>query len=226
MTEPASAGPVAQDTVVFDFDGTLARGDSYRSYLRFLIRGNPLRTVAALPYLPLGKLLLRFDGSRRLGVSGFQWLATVGRSPAREERHRLRFLSEHRPRPIAAAVAALENDLARGHRVVVATATPRALAMPLLEKLGIGAHVALVASEPRRRLGGWTAGRYCHGVYKVRMLHASGFPGPYLRAYTDSASDAPLLASARTPVLVNGSDRDRLRLRRRFGQILRTVTWV
>lgn len=222
-SEAAATGPA--ETVVFDFDGTLARGDSYRRYVRFLLRGNPLRLAAAAAFAPLGLPLLRFDGSRRLGLTGFLWLATVGRSAAREVCKRERFLADHAPHPVAAALAALAGDLARGHRVVVATATPRFLAGPLLARLGVVAEVGLVASEPRRRLGGYTAGRYCHGVHKVRMLHAAGFPGPYLRAYTDSASDTPLLDCARTPVLVNGRERDQRRLQRRFGRMLRVVAW-
>lgn len=212
-------------TVVFDFDGTLVRGDCGRSFLAWLLRRNPLRWLAALLASPLLMPGLAMPGLRRWAVSSYLWLATVGMRGGRLERLLERFVAQHRLQPIQQAIAALHEEVSRGHQVVVATGAFQPLAEALLRQLELRQHVAVVGSEAQRWAGGLVVRVQCNRVHKVRQLHAQGFPGPYLRAYSDTWSDYPLLDSAESPVLVNADERTGRRLRERYGRRLRRVVW-
>ncbi len=224
MAEPIGAGP-ARATVVFDFDGTLARGDCCSAFLRWLIYRHPLRWLAAL----LASLVLApglfMKPLRRRAVSGYLWLGTVGLRGGGFEALLGQFIAQHALRPIDASVAALREEVSRGHRVVVATGALQPVADALLRRMQLRDQVALVGSESTRWAAGLVAGQHCVGAGKVKRLHAQGFPGPFLRAYSDSWTDFPLLDDAEEPVLVNGSPATRQRLRQRYGKRLRIVVW-
>lgn len=212
-------------TVVFDFDGTLVRGDCGAAFVHWLLRRNPLRWLPALLASPLLLPLLGLPATRRFAVSAYLWLATVLLRRGRFDALLTRFVAHYPLRPVAPAIAALQEEVSRGHRVVVATGALQQLADGLLRRLGLRGHVALIASETRRWGGGLVVRVQCNREHKLRQLHALGFPGPYLRAYSDTWSDHPLLDAAEAPVLVNGDANARRRLRRRYGKRLRVVAW-
>lgn len=214
-----------RSTIVFDLDGTLVRGDCGDRYLRWLLRRNPLRWLAALLVAPIAMPLLFLPATRRQAISVFLWLATLGLDEAKLAALAARFIADYRLRPIRSAVEALQEEVSRGHRVVVATGALRVLAEGLLRRLDAREGVDIVASDIGRCAGGWIVRWQCNGQVKLQRLQAEGFPGPYLRAYSDHWSDRWLLAAAGTPVLVNASAKHRQQLRAKFGQKLRVVLW-
>lgn len=213
-------------TVVFDFDGTLLQGDCGASFLRFLLRRNPLRWVLALLASPLLAPLLAIPRTRRFAVSGFLWIATALLRKGRFDALLSAFIARFPLHPIGPAVAALREEVSRGHRVVVATGAFAPLADGLLRRMQLREQVSVIGSETRRWAGGLVVRVQCNREHKIRQLHAQGFPGPYLRAYSDTWSDFPLLDAADAPVLVNGDPRTRKRLRERYGRRLRVVAWA
>lgn len=217
--------PGPRAIIVFDFDGTLVRGDCGDRFLRWLLRRNPLRWLAALLLAPLALPLLSITATRRWAVSLFLWLATVGIGEDRLAGLAARFIEAYRLLPIRSAVEALREEVSRGHRVVVATGALRVLADGLLRRLEVRDGIDLVASDIQRYAGGWVVRWQCNGQAKLQRLQAEGFERPYLRAYSDHYSDRWLLAAAGTPVLVNASARHRQRLRAQFGHKLRIVLW-
>jgi phosphatidylglycerophosphatase C len=60
----------------------------------------------------------------------------------------------------------------------------------------------------------------------VRALRAAGVPLPVDHAYSDSASDLPLLRAARVPHVVDPAPRDLARLRRELGQDVDVLRWA
>ena len=225
LETPATVTATERATIVFDFDGTLVRGDCGHRYLHWLLRRNPLRLLAAAIVAPVAFPLLSIPATRRHAVSLFLWLATLGLGDEKLASLAARFIAGYPLRPIRSAVEALQEEVSRGHRVVVATGALRVLAEGLLQRMAIRETVELVASDSRRFAGGCIVRWQCNGETKLRRLRAEGFPAPYLRAYSDHHSDRWLLAAAGTPVLVNASPRDRRRLRAQFGQKLRIVLW-
>jgi phosphatidylglycerophosphatase C len=210
--------------VVFDLDGTLVLGDCGDALIRRLLGASWLRRLAALVAMPVCGPMMAFAPSRRRGVSAFLWLGTVGLAPAELTRRIDAFLRDYPFRPLPYAVAALEREIAAGHRVAVATGALRVLAEHLLQRLGVAGRVVLVASEMQAFAAGQVASVQCNGTVKLRELERAGFAPPYLRAYSDSWSDHPLFAASRTPIAVRCPERDLDRLRERFGERLQLLS--
>lgn len=210
--------------VVFDLDGTLVLGDCGDAMIRSLLSAHWLRRLAGMLALPIGLPMMAFPPTRRRGVSMFLWLGTVGLAPAELTRRIDGFLRDYPFRPLPYAVAALERELAAGHRVVVATGALRVLADYLLRRLGVADRVSLVASEMQPFAGGQRVSVQCNGAVKIVELERAGFAPPYLRAYSDSWSDHPLFAAARTAIAVRCTERDLDRLRDRFAERLQVLS--
>lgn len=203
------------EVVVYDFDGTLVEGDIGAAFIHHLLRG--WRRALVLPFAPLGFALMRFEATRRAGVSLFLFFGALGRNVGTIEALAERFAETHPMRPRERELAWLRADVRDGHRVVVATGAFEPLARVALRRLGVYPGVTLVASRLRPRWGGAGVARHCTGEAKLRALADEGFPPPYVRAVSDAAIDLPLLRAAREAVLVNASARCRSIVRQALG---------
>ena len=203
------------EVVVYDFDGTLVEGYIGAAFIHHLLRG--WRRALVLPFAPLGFALMRFEATRRAGVSLFLFFGALGRNVGTIEALAERFAETHPMRPRERELAWLRADVRDGHRVVVATGAFEPLARVALRRLGVYPGVTLVASRLRPRWGGAGVARHCTGEAKLRALVEEGFPPPYVRAISDAAIDLPLLRAAREAVLVNASDRCRSKVRKAIG---------
>lgn len=206
----AGVDPVAApdaDLVVFDFDNTLVRGDSGGALIAWLIKRSPWRFVLALLASPVLGPMIAMLPTRRVGISGYVWIATVGLRGRRDfdaliDDYVLRHDAELRARVLPRAIEVLHAHRVAGDRVVVATGAPPELARAVLAFV---AHedVPVVGTLVGRRFGAVIAQRHCHAENKLVMLREAGFDGPIVKAYTDSTADMPLLRAAKHPVVVN-----------------------
>ena len=208
----------ASDVVVYDFDGTLVEGDIGAAFIHHLLRG--WRRGVAMPLATPGLALMRFERTRRLGVSMFLRVASLGRSYDDIHAAAERFAEARTIRRREREIGWLRADLAAGHRVVVATGAFEPLARVVLRGLGLEGSVTLVASRLADGPLGPRVLRHCNGEAKLRALAEDGFPPPYAKAVSDSWADAPLLRAAREAVMVNASPRSRDALRRAIGERL------
>lgn len=200
---------------VFDLDGTLLNGDSTACWLWDRVRRSPPRALATLLATPIAVPMVALPRTRRLGASILLWIATVGLSE-----HALRascrtFGETFRAGGGALAwrkggLAALEQHLARGERIVVVTAAPELLARALVEPLGLP--VEVLGTSLKRRAGGWIADIHCRHQRKCQALAEAGHGARWGYAYTDSLDDLPLLRGAEKPVIVKGGDKAARRL--------------
>src|SRR6186713_3519310 len=78
MTRDArSLEPIADEVVVFDFDGTLVKRDSFLDFsVRYCLR-RPARALAVLALLPVAALFF-LSGSQRRAASVLLWAMTLG----------------------------------------------------------------------------------------------------------------------------------------------------
>ena len=204
-----SATPLA----VYDFDGTMIPGDSIVTYLRFAHR----RKVLSLP----GLLAAAVNGLR----------ARLGRiSTGEAKRRALRFREKMTPEQQAkldadfaetlltrlrpAAICQMAQDQAAGRTILLLSASTDNYMEPLARRLGVNGLVCTrIADLPDGN---------CRGEEKLhRLLEWLKEQGitpdwPASAAYGDSASDAPVLALAGQPVLVDPSARTRQKLQERF----------
>jgi phosphatidylglycerophosphatase C len=206
MTDRYPAPKDDASLVVFDFDHTLYDGDSGSHLFAWLIKSNPLRLATALLATPVLGPLVAMLPTRRLGISGYVWIATFGMHRAREfntviDRYVLKHEAEIRTRLLPHALEVFAQHRRAGDRVVVATGAPPELARAILAFV---AHqdVPVIGSEVGPRLGAVGATRHCHNEEKMRMLRERGY-GDIDIAYSDSTADLPLLKAAKAPVVVN-----------------------
>lgn len=199
---PAADAPV----VVFDFDHTLYDGDSGSHLFAWLIRRSWLRTAAALLVTPLLGPMVAWLPTRRRGISGYVWIATVGLRRRRDLDDLIdRYVERNRPqmegRLLDAALETFTAHRAAGDRVVVATGAPPELARAILSFV---AHqdVPVIGTVVGPKFGAVIARRHCHHEEKMRMLREQGY-GQVAVAYSDSSADLPLLLAAARPVVVN-----------------------
>lgn len=210
MTAPVStfAAPRADaPLVVFDFDHTLYDGDSGSHLFRWLLLRNPARAVAALLASIVLAPLVAFLPTRRLGISGYVWLATIGLHRRRDLDALIdRYVASHvealQARLLPIGLAVLHRHRSDGDRVVVATGAPPKLARAILAFV---AHedVPVIGTRVGPRFGAVMARQHCHAGMKMQMLREAGYIDAIAVAYSDSTADLPLLRAALRPVVVN-----------------------
>lgn len=213
-------------TVLFDFDGTLVRGDCAAAWLRGQLTESTWRRLAAglsWPFLRPGFAWWR---SAWLPASFYTWLATVGRTPEALHEAREDFLRDCARRRddllIAPAVERLNMHLDAGDRVVIVTGAEAGLAKALWRALG-GAEVELVGSRVRPAFGGYVGVEHTIGPRKLAALARLGIHPPFAAVYTDSAVDLPLLCETARPVLVRPDPRSERDVTRRLGATVETL---
>jgi phosphatidylglycerophosphatase C len=192
--------------VVFDFDHTLYDGDSGSHLVAWLIRRHGWRKLAALLAAPLLLPLVAWLPTRRRGISGFLWIATLGtHRDAQMEKLIDTYVQANaagiRARLLPVALEALHRHRVAGDRVLIATGAPPELARAILDFV---AHqdLPVIGSLGEPFLGGFVTAQHCHAANKMRMIWDHGYDNVSI-AYTDSAADLPLLQAARHPVVVN-----------------------
>jgi len=204
MAANAQARPLAGRTVVaiFDFDGTLTRGDTLLPFLRYAVgtRAFILRLVAVLPLLAAMALRLLDRDRAKERVLGF----FVGGMPAEElARCGAEFARQRLPgllRPEALAQLAWHRQ--HGHRCALASASPAIYVEPWARAAGFDDVVASTLElDASGRATGRLAGGNCRAAEKLRRLEALYGDLRELIAYGygDTRDDLPFLERCAHP---------------------------
>ncbi len=183
--------------------------------------------VLAAPLLLLASPLLLLRRTRGRAIRFFIRMALLGVSAAR-----YRTLAENFGRALARdarhflhpALAALNVHRHAGARVIVVTGCEEILARSMLDELGLR-EIELVASKlAAGRFGMYVALRNI-GVEKAHQLARRGVRPPWDIAYSDSLVDLPILAAARSAILVNPDRKMLARVSTRLKRRLSVVEW-
>lgn len=199
---------------LFDLDHTLLSGDSDVLWCGFLVRHGQAPADLAARTRAL-------DDAYRSGqvdvaaYCGFHAALLGGRTPAFWAPWRERFLADEvLPRIPAGAHALLQRHRRAGHRLVLTTATNRAITELTAQALGIADLIATDLELADGRYTGRTLGVPNMREGKVLRLQAwlaeAGLPADEpARAhfYSDSANDLPLLGAVGLPVAVDPDER-------------------
>jgi phosphatidylglycerophosphatase C len=195
---------------VFDLDGTLTRGDTFRLFLPWYLGRRPGR-LARCWRLPLDAALYE------AGLRDNAWLKTralaavlggLGEdrvaAPADEFVARV-MATGMRP----GALAALGAHQRAGDRTLLLSANFDILARRFAARLGIAETLSTIAErDVGGRYTGRLAGANCYGVEKRRRIEdwlGAARAGLHIVAYADHRSDLPLMRWADRAVLVNPS---------------------
>ena len=125
------------------------------------------------------------------------------------------------------ALELIEEHKAAGRLVFIVSASPEEIVAPLSRYLGVDAYLATRSTidEEGRYTG--TTEFYCYGPNKAEAMHAiaeeQGIDMWHSYAYSDSATDLPMLECVGYPVAVN-PDRELLRAARDNGWDVKTFT--
>ncbi|WP_031520274.1 phosphatidylglycerophosphatase C [Siccibacter colletis] len=188
----------ARRVVFFDLDGTLHQQDMFGTFMRYLLRHQPLNVLLVIPLLPvIGAGLLIKGRAARWPMSLLLWGCTFGHSEARLKALEKSFVAWFRTHVKAFPVvqARLTEYLASTDADVwLITGSP----MPLVEQVYVDTpwlpRVNLIASQVTRRYGGWVLTLRCLGHEKVAQLEQQiGTPLRLYSGYSDSKQDNPLL---------------------------------
>ncbi len=181
---------------IFDFDGTVIRGNSWHEFFRSEVRRRPARA----PVLLLAGMLRRsrvWSGSRlrAFALSGLRGMAEAGVLALGNELYMRRLAAQVVPE----AVAEITARRAAGFEIVIATGAFAFNVAPFARS--VGAH-AVIATEVEfqdgvctgRMLWDETLGAAKAAALRERFGDEAAVDWSRSCVYTDSATDAPLLA--------------------------------
>ena len=195
------------DGVLFDFDGTLTHRDTMTDFIVFLNRRSAARGAAALAMLVvIWPLWFLGHTGRRWLVSGLLWLGTVGlsrREVIEQTRAFGKTLAGDSQLFFNPAVDRLIAHQSAGREVWIVSGSHPSWIRLCLAARGIEVD-AIVGSRLGWVSGGLVQGVRCTGEEKLRCMaaHPLNQPNHWLVAYSDSKTDAPLMALADTQVWV------------------------
>lgn len=197
---------------LFDFDGTLAPGDSIVPYLWYAWRRGlvSLRHLAAAGWAGILPILCpkRYTNTwaKNKALSFLQ-----GRSVAEMDAFALDFFHQRlEKRLFPAGLAEVRRLREEGYRVLLVTASPEAYMLAVGRALGVDAVLATPCGlTPDGKHYTGLVGENCKGVEKSLRI-AAYLAANHLeldweqsRAYGDSLSDVPMLTLTAFPVCVN-----------------------
>ena len=174
--------------VFFDLDGTLHQQDMFGSFLRYLLRRQPLNALLVLPLLPIIAIALLIKGrAARWPMSLLLWGCTFGHNEARLQALQADFVRWFRDN-VTTYLVSSDAD------IWLITGSPQ----PLVEAVYFDTpwlpRVNLIASQIQRGYGGWVLTMRCLGHEKVAQLERKiGTPLRLYSGYSDSNQDNPLL---------------------------------
>lgn len=200
MTDTDTARPI----VAFDFDGTLSKGDSLQDFAAFTI-GRIKRTAAYLRVTPAALHWGMGGGHTRESVKRAFLRACWGNtSRAWLEEQATRYAATQLPRLLKRdMLERLDTHQARGHRVVLVSASPALYLKPWAQTMGFETVLATELDFSHDVFQGELATPNCWGPEKVvRLAQWLGDPDFRLAyAYGDSRGDTDMLARAELPWL-------------------------
>lgn len=188
------------DLALFDFDGTLAEGESFGAFLRHAVPAARQRAIR----LRVAPIVIAYRAGLVSGTTARARItraALMGMPAARLADRTAAFASDVLPHTVrAAALARLQWHQARGDDVAVVSGAKSEYLQPWCDRMG----VRLIASR-LEIVDGHATGRYlgeqCVGAEKARRIRASFDFACYERvhAYGDTHEDAAMLALADEP---------------------------
>ncbi|MBR4236293.1 MAG: haloacid dehalogenase-like hydrolase [Clostridia bacterium] len=174
---------------VYDFDNTILRGDSSVRFYTYCLLRTP-RMLLRLPRLLYGALFVLRRDKQRFKQDMFAFLRDIDDPQAAVARFWDKNIRRVKPFYLAQK---RDTD-------VIISASPEFLIAPAMARLG----AMRVLASPVDIHTGLYHGKNCHGQEKVRIFRAE-YPDACVDAfYSDSHSDDPMAALARSAYLVKG----------------------
>lgn len=205
--------------VLMDFDGTITRFDSLLGYFFYTMKRKSLRGLALILVSPALVIVWFIPNFRRMVVSVLFWMCTVGRS----RKSIVNCLRQYGKYLISNCkfnehiVQRLAQHIKAGHDIFVVSASPAIWIRLLLRSLGFE-NIRVIGSSMKFFCGGVVMKKRNVGAEKVRCLRTQA-NRQWHYAYSDSASDMPMLSLANNPYLVSANLSTFLRMQRKLKRL-------
>lgn len=212
---------------LFDLDGTLTRGDTFRGFVLGMLKARPSRLprLALLAFPVAGFILKQLDRGALKG--SFIHLLFGGMARAQVDAFAQRFA----PSVVAndmfrEALAALRGHLSAGDHVVLLSASPDLYVHEIGKVLGVHQSICTEVRWDGDRLDGRLAGPNRRDQEKARVLGTlrAAHPGLPVIAYGNSAPDLDHMRLCEEGVYVNADRTTAARLAAELPAI-RCVQW-
>ncbi len=196
-----------QPVTVFDFDGTLSRGDANAGFWKYCFKRS-VRPWLFLPVILIGVFFRMFDKSRftfNVSNSSTNWRGMLRSylTPKMVKKFAPNFIKEFKSERFGWVSDKIAEEHAAGRKVILISASPEYLVKGLVKDLNFD---AVISSEmdPKRP---YKYKFLCWGYNKVAALDkwakANKISPILIHSYADSKSDTPLMSLAQEQVWVN-----------------------
>jgi HAD superfamily hydrolase (TIGR01490 family) len=192
---------------IFDFDGTILRGNSWHEFFRFELRRTPMRAPSLLGAYALRRLRI-WPGERLRDfvLRGLRGLSAAEVAAIGERLHATRLAPQVR----AAALAEIERRRSAGFVIAIATGTFDFAVAPLARIVRADLVVATTVAFADGHCLGCAAGEETLRSIKADAIRTVASTRGDIDwaascAYSDSAMDIPLLALVGEPVFVTSN---------------------
>ena len=215
MSAPRHQGPRSSHrprrvAAFFDLDKTIIATSSVFAFNRSFLDEGLLsrRSVIDLAYTQLAFSLSGADGEQMAKVRQAMATATKGWEPAQVERIVTEALTERvSPTVFVEAQELLSEHRALGHDLVIVSASGEELVAPIARMLGVDHYAATRMSRDADGRYGGSIEFYCQGTGKAEAIRAFaqryGWDLDSSYAYSDSATDLPMLEEVGHPTAIN-----------------------
>lgn len=186
------------DVVLFDFDGTLSASDSNIEFAKYCMR----RSIRPWIFMPLIGICAI---CRQFNKNGVWWRENIRRfvSPNLIKKYAPGFIKQHKMNRFGWAKERVQSERDAGRRVLMVSASPDYLLPALVRDMKFDA-VFCSRTEKSRP---WKYEFLCWGVNKVRIMDEWAKENKIIpnvvRAYSDSASDMPMMEIAAEQVWID-----------------------
>lgn len=188
-----------KNVVVFDFDGTIIKCDSFWGLLRQGLLHEPWRLPLLLPLCFFGFIfLILLGGEHRPFKSAVLWGLTVGKSAKEAIRFLQSLVAETVNHQVREEIVTKgQRHLISNSKVIVATASSATWVRPVLKKAGFPYH-HIVGSRLHWFWGGiCMKGRNCFQTQKPLRISRNLGIDRYDYVYTDHLDDLSLIRRSR-----------------------------
>jgi HAD superfamily hydrolase (TIGR01490 family) len=200
------SGPGA--AAIFDLDNTVIRPSSGQLFLRFLWTQ---RVLTPWQWLPVAARVAGYAAGQVRFPALMAWLTAwaAGGSRGQAWRQSAAFAPTLEAALLLGARTTIQAHQAAGHSVLLASAATPFVLRPVSDALRLApdAYLGTEIEQEFDRLTGRVQGQACYGAGKLARVAAYAGAHDFDLAdcyfYSDSASDAPLLAAVGHPVATN-----------------------
>jgi len=194
------------NTVFFDLDDTIIKGDSIVKFMAFYLKRNPSKIfiyISLIPYFILFMLHIVKNKKMKERIAKIFEHETIDNL----SKVGLEFVNTVISKCYYSyALEEIKKCKEKGYTLVLITASFEFYALHIASKLGFDKCIATKLWTNNNIYTGHIYGRNCYGIEKKHRLHMEGYihgQESNIAAYSDSISDLPLFKFAKERVCVN-----------------------